>query len=189
MKRHFVVCRSGDGPASLEVRIKAEEEVLAEAFRAAEVSRLADPPHLEPCEPLSPVSSVIQSLAPAPPVPQAPPAAEPHLVPVCDQKPLLGSQAAIGQRNTHTADLKSAEQLMRSVSLLRNSARLQRFRISAEVFGKNITSQTCCNKHLTCICLHKFSLSQVLIRYQPRKYQYTWFEAFDNRSWEHSGAF
>ncbi|KAM9351967.1 putative ATP-dependent RNA helicase TDRD12 [Symphorus nematophorus] len=93
----------GDDPASLEVRIKAEEEVLAEAFRTAEVSRLADPPHLEPCEPLSPVSSVIQSLVPAPP------AAEPHLVPVCHQTSLLESQAAVGQRNTHTADLKPAE--------------------------------------------------------------------------------
>ncbi|XP_044049258.1 putative ATP-dependent RNA helicase TDRD12 isoform X2 [Siniperca chuatsi] len=102
---------SGDGPASLEVRIKAEEEVLAEVFRAAEVSRLADPPPLKPCEPLSPVSSMIQSLVPAPPVP---PAAEPHRVPVCDQKSLLASQAAIGQKNTHTADLKSAEQMMRN---------------------------------------------------------------------------
>ncbi|XP_070764009.1 putative ATP-dependent RNA helicase TDRD12 [Enoplosus armatus] len=108
------ISRSGDGPAPLEVRIKAEEEVLAEVFRAAKAGRLAHPPHLEPCEPLSPVSSMIQSLIPAPPVPQAPPAAEPHLVPVCDQKSLLASQAAIGQRNTHTADLKSAEQMMRN---------------------------------------------------------------------------
>ncbi|KAI3370727.1 hypothetical protein L3Q82_007106 [Scortum barcoo] len=86
---------SGDGPASPEVRIKAEEKVLAEAFRAAEVSRLAGPPHLEPHDPPSPVSSVIQS--------PAAPAAEPHLVPACDQK----------HRNSHTPDLKTAEQLMR----------------------------------------------------------------------------
>ncbi|XP_037622451.1 putative ATP-dependent RNA helicase TDRD12 isoform X4 [Sebastes umbrosus] len=166
---------SGDAPASLEVRINAEVEVLAEAFRAAEVSQLADLPHLEPCEPPSPVSSMIQSLVPAPPAAElhlvpappaaelhlvpappaaelnlvpappaaerhlvpappaaelhlvpappaaerhlvpAPPAAELHLVTVCDQKPLLASQAAVGQRNTHTADLKSAEQMMRIV--------------------------------------------------------------------------
>uniref|UniRef100_A0A8C4GVP4 RNA helicase n=1 Tax=Dicentrarchus labrax TaxID=13489 RepID=A0A8C4GVP4_DICLA len=93
------------GPVSQEVRIRAEEEVLAEACRAAKVSRLADPPHLEPRETLIPVSSVIKSLSPAPA--PAPPAAEPHPDPVCDQKSLSDSQ-----RNTHTADLTSAEQMM-----------------------------------------------------------------------------
>nr|XP_033490636.1 putative ATP-dependent RNA helicase TDRD12 isoform X1 [Epinephelus lanceolatus]XP_033490637.1 putative ATP-dependent RNA helicase TDRD12 isoform X1 [Epinephelus lanceolatus] len=97
---------SEDGPVSLEVRIKAEEEVLPKTFRAAEVSQLDDLPHLEPCEPLSPVSSVIQSLVPAPPTPAA---VELHLVPVCDQNGLLDSQAAFGQTNTHT------EQMMRIV--------------------------------------------------------------------------
>lgn len=106
MKQHSVVRRSGDARPSLEVRIKAEEEVLAEAFKAAEVSQLADPPQLEPCEPLGPVSS----MKPAPP---APPATEPHLVSVCDQKPLLDNQSA---------DLRSAEQTMRLVSLLRDSS-------------------------------------------------------------------
>ncbi|XP_059190875.1 putative ATP-dependent RNA helicase TDRD12 [Centropristis striata] len=95
----------GDGPVSLEVRIKAEEEVLAKAFTAAEV--LADLPHLEPFEPLSPVSSMMQSLVPAPP------AAELHPVSACDQKPLLNSHEAIGQRNTNTADLEPAEQMRR----------------------------------------------------------------------------
>ncbi|XP_039664374.1 putative ATP-dependent RNA helicase TDRD12 isoform X1 [Perca fluviatilis] len=110
------VTGSGNGPASLEVRIKAEEEVLAEAFRAAEANRLAqlphlaDIPHLEPCEPLNPVSPMTQSLVPEPPVPRAP---KLHLGPVCVQKTLSARQAAIGQRNTHTADLKSAEQIMR----------------------------------------------------------------------------
>uniref|UniRef100_UPI0037E94DDE putative ATP-dependent RNA helicase TDRD12 n=1 Tax=Semicossyphus pulcher TaxID=241346 RepID=UPI0037E94DDE len=104
---------SGDGLASLEVRNKAEEEVLAEAFRAAKVSRLTDPPQLEPCETLSPVSPMIQSLVPAPQVPQAPPAAEQNLIPVCDQTSLLTRPAAAGERNTHAADLKSAEQMMR----------------------------------------------------------------------------
>ncbi|XP_073327464.1 putative ATP-dependent RNA helicase TDRD12 [Pagrus major] len=97
-----------DGPGSLEVRIKAEEEVLAEAFRAAEVSQLDVPPQLEPCEPLSPASSVIQSLVPVPP------AAEHHLVPVCDEKSLPADPAAATQRNSHTADLKSAELMMRN---------------------------------------------------------------------------
>ncbi|XP_054475841.1 putative ATP-dependent RNA helicase TDRD12 isoform X2 [Anoplopoma fimbria] len=97
---------SGDGPASLEVRIKAEVEVLAEAVRAVEVSSMLDDlPLLEPCEPLSPVSPTIQSPVPEP---QAPPAANLHLVPVCDKKPLLDRQI-----NTHTADLRSAEQIMR----------------------------------------------------------------------------
>ncbi|KAM8751496.1 putative ATP-dependent RNA helicase TDRD12 [Acanthopagrus schlegelii] len=95
-----------DGPASLEVRIKAEEEVLAEAFRAAEVSQLAGLPQLEPCEPLSPTSSEIQSLVPAPPV------AEHHLVPVCEEKSLLADRAGATQRDGHTTDLKSAEMMM-----------------------------------------------------------------------------
>lgn len=128
--------------------MKAEEEVLAEAFRAAEVSRLTDPPPLEPCEPLILVSSVIQPLVPAPPVVQAAAAAaEPHLVPVCDEESLLVSQAATGQRNSHS-DLKSAEQMKRLVSLLRNwnskipqkmnwcLLRLQRFRIGTQALGK-----------------------------------------------------
>lgn len=128
--------------------MKSEEEVLAEAFRAAEVSLLADPPPLEPCEPLILVSSVIQPLVPAPPVLQAAAAAaaEPHLVPVCDEESLLASQAATGQRNSHS-DL-SAEQMMRLVSLLRNCnskipqkmnwclLRLQRFRIGTQALGE-----------------------------------------------------
>ncbi|XP_031135679.1 putative ATP-dependent RNA helicase TDRD12 isoform X2 [Sander lucioperca] len=107
---------SGNGPASLEDRIKAEEEVLAEAFRAAEANRLAELPHLadipplEPCEPLSPVFPVIRSLVPEPPVPRAP---KLHLVPVCVQKILSAGQTAIELRNAHTVDLKSAEQIMR----------------------------------------------------------------------------
>lgn len=107
-----------DGPESLEVRIKAEEELLAEAFRAAEVSQLAVLPELEPCEPPSPASSVIQSLVPVPPV------AEHHLVPVCDENSLLADWAAAAQRNSHTADLKSAELMMRLVCLLRNSEQI-----------------------------------------------------------------
>ncbi|KAG8012434.1 Pre-mRNA-processing ATP-dependent RNA helicase PRP5, partial [Nibea albiflora] len=100
----------GDGLTSPEV-VKAEEEILAEAFRAIEVSRLDDLPELEPCEPLSPESTVIQSMVSEPPVPQAPAAGEPHLVSACDQRSLLESQAPIKQKNTHTADLKSAEQI------------------------------------------------------------------------------
>lgn len=107
-----------DGPESLEVRIKAEEELLAEAFRAAEVSQLAVLPELEPCEPPSPASSVIQSLVPVPPV------AEHHLVPVCDENSLLADWAAAAQRNGHTADLRSAELMMRLVCLLRNSEQI-----------------------------------------------------------------
>ncbi|KAK9516144.1 hypothetical protein VZT92_024097 [Zoarces viviparus] len=84
------VSESGGGPASLEVRIKAEVEVLADAVRAAEVGRLADLPLLEP---LSPVSPTVRSPVPAPPGPEL------HLVPVCDQKPLLDRRAAVGQRD------------------------------------------------------------------------------------------
>ncbi|KAM7003443.1 putative ATP-dependent RNA helicase TDRD12 [Tautogolabrus adspersus] len=101
-----------DGPVSLEFRIKAEEDVLAEAFRAAEVSWLADPPQLEGCELLGSESPAIPSFVPAPPEPQKPPpAVEPNFVPVCDQAPLLSIQEAKAQRNT--SDLKSAEQMMR----------------------------------------------------------------------------
>lgn len=107
-----------DGPESLEVRIKAEEELLAEAFRAAEVSQLAVLPELEPCEPPSPASLVNQSLVPVPPV------AEHHLVPVCDENSLLADWAAAAQRNSHTADLRSAELMMRLVCLLRNSEQI-----------------------------------------------------------------
>lgn len=107
-----------DGPESLEVRIKAEEELLAEAFRAAEVSQLAVLPELEPCEPPSPASLVNQSLVPVPPV------AEHHLVPVCDENSLLADWAAAAQRNGHTADLRSAELMMRLVCLLRNSEQI-----------------------------------------------------------------
>ncbi|XP_034077670.1 putative ATP-dependent RNA helicase TDRD12 [Gymnodraco acuticeps] len=88
---------SGNGSVSLEVRIKAEQEALAEAVRAAE---LADLPQLEPCEPLSPDSSTIQSLVPVTPV------LDLHLAPASDQRPLMVSQSAAGQRNTHSADLR-----------------------------------------------------------------------------------
>ena len=92
-----VDCRSGDGSASLEVRIKAEEEVLAEAFRAAEVKKLAvpDAPHLMTYEP---VSSLNQFLVPAPPAPEV------QTVSVYDQK---------SPSDIQTADLGSAVQMMR----------------------------------------------------------------------------
>ncbi|XP_069575745.1 putative ATP-dependent RNA helicase TDRD12 [Brachyistius frenatus] len=94
-----------DGLPSLEVRIKAQEDVLAEAFRVAKVGTLADPdlPHLEPCEPLSP--STNQNLL------QAPPAPELHPDPPCDQKSQLEKQTDDGRTNSHPADLKSAEQM------------------------------------------------------------------------------
>ncbi|KAI9547393.1 hypothetical protein NQZ68_016942 [Dissostichus eleginoides] len=91
---------SGSGSVSLEVRIEAEQDVLAEAVRAAE---LADLPHLEPFEPLSPDSSTIQSLVPVTPVPAA---LDLHLAPVSDQRPLMVNQSAAGERNTHSADLR-----------------------------------------------------------------------------------
>lgn len=101
----FVDCRSQDGAASLEVRIEAEEEVLAEAFRAAEIRKLtaSDSPHLKTHEPLSPVSLLNQFLVPAPEV---------QTVSVYDQK----SPSDI-QRSIQTADLGSAVQMMRLVSL------------------------------------------------------------------------
>ncbi|GAA6227719.1 putative ATP-dependent RNA helicase TDRD12 [Lates japonicus] len=97
-----------DVSASLEIRIKAEEEVLAEVFRAAEVKKLSDPPQLEPCDQLSPGSSANQSLIPAPPEPEL------HLVPERDEKSPSDVQAADKQINNHTADLKSAEQMTRN---------------------------------------------------------------------------
>lgn len=119
MKQHRVVCRLGEGPTSLQAVIKAEEEVLAEAFRASEVSQLDDPPRLEPCEQLSPVSSVIQPVVPAPPVLLIAAAVEPHPVPMCEEESLLASQEPRGRRNSHAADLKSAEQMMRLVSAVK----------------------------------------------------------------------
>ncbi|KAK5927406.1 hypothetical protein CgunFtcFv8_012567 [Champsocephalus gunnari] len=89
---------SGNGSVSPEVRIKAEQEASAEAVRAAE---LADLPQLEPCEPLSPDSSTIQSLVPVTPVT---PVLDLHLAPAGDRRPLMVSQSAAGQRNTHSAD-------------------------------------------------------------------------------------
>ncbi|KAK5866824.1 hypothetical protein PBY51_011368 [Eleginops maclovinus] len=83
------ISECANGPVSLEVRIKEEEEVLAEAATLAE---LADLPPLNPCEPLRPDSSSIQSLVPAPPV------SDLHLAPVCDQRPLMVSQSATGQK-------------------------------------------------------------------------------------------
>nr|XP_019934149.1 PREDICTED: putative ATP-dependent RNA helicase TDRD12 [Paralichthys olivaceus] len=83
-----------DNSVSLEVRIKAEEEVLAEVFRAAEARKLSDPPQLEPLSPVSPMSHS--------PVP-APPASQLHLSDI---------QAADEQRYNHTPDLKSAKQMM-----------------------------------------------------------------------------
>ncbi|XP_069384015.1 putative ATP-dependent RNA helicase TDRD12 [Paralichthys olivaceus] len=85
-----------DNSVSLEVRIKAEEEVLAEVFRAAEARKLSDPPQLEPLSPVSPMSHS--------PVP-APPASQLHLSDI---------QAADEQRYNHTPDLKSASQMMRN---------------------------------------------------------------------------
>ncbi|XP_067446784.1 putative ATP-dependent RNA helicase TDRD12 isoform X3 [Thunnus thynnus] len=93
---------SGDGSASLEVRIKAEEEVLAEAFRAAEVKKLAvpDPPHLMTYEP---VSLLNQFLVPAPPAPEV------QTVSVYDQKSPSDIQTADQQTNIQTADLGSGD--------------------------------------------------------------------------------
>ncbi|KAM7415279.1 hypothetical protein PAMA_019888 [Pampus argenteus] len=101
------ISRLGDGAASLDVRIKAEEEVLAEAFRAAEIKKLAapDPPRLKTYEPLSPISSLNQFLVPAPP------AAEVQTVSVHDQKSLSDIQAADEQRSIQTAGSESAMQM------------------------------------------------------------------------------
>ncbi|XP_039989883.1 putative ATP-dependent RNA helicase TDRD12 isoform X2 [Xiphias gladius] len=98
----------GGVSVSLEVRIKAEEEVLAEVFRAAEVRKLADRPQLEPCEPLSPVSSMKQTPVPEPPAPEL------HLGPVFDQRSPSDIRAANEQRNNHISDLQSVEQKTRS---------------------------------------------------------------------------
>lgn len=64
--------RSNEGSASLEVRIKAKEEVLAEAFRAADIKKLAasDLPLPKTYEPPSLISVLNRLLAPtAPPTP------------------------------------------------------------------------------------------------------------------------
>ncbi|XP_035497182.2 putative ATP-dependent RNA helicase TDRD12 isoform X2 [Scophthalmus maximus] len=97
-----------DISVSLEGRIKAEEEVLAKVFRAAQARKLSDPPHIKPCDPLNPVSSVNQSPVPAPQAPKL------HLVPVCEEAALSDIQAAKEQRNNRTSDLKPAEQMRRN---------------------------------------------------------------------------
>ncbi|KAM7397264.1 hypothetical protein PAMP_020249 [Pampus punctatissimus] len=101
------ISRLGDGSASLDVRIKAEEEVLAEAFRAAEIEKLAapDPPRLKTYEPLSPISSLNQFLVPAYP------ANEVQTVSVHDQKSLSDIQAVDEQRSIQTAGSESAVQM------------------------------------------------------------------------------
>ncbi|CAB1459642.1 unnamed protein product [Pleuronectes platessa] len=96
-----------DNSLSLEVRIKAEEEVLAEVFRAAEARKLSDPPQLEPCQPSSPVSPMNHT-----PV-QAPLACHLSLIPVFEQEALSEIQAADEQRYNRSPDLKSAKQMMR----------------------------------------------------------------------------
>ncbi|KAL4003987.1 GDNF family receptor alpha [Sarotherodon galilaeus] len=80
--------RLADNITSLEdVRITAEEEVLANNFKAPDLS------------PLEAMRSGNQSLVPAP---------TDHLVPVCDQNSQSESEGGFGQRNT---DKKSAEQM------------------------------------------------------------------------------
>ncbi|XP_062246116.1 putative ATP-dependent RNA helicase TDRD12 [Platichthys flesus] len=96
-----------DNLLAIEVRIKAEEEVLAEVFRAAEARKLSDPPQLEPCEPLSPVGPMNQNQVPATP------ACHLRLIPVFEQECLPEIQAADEQRCNRTPDLKSAKQMMR----------------------------------------------------------------------------
>ncbi|XP_067349996.1 putative ATP-dependent RNA helicase TDRD12 [Channa argus] len=89
----------GGRSMSLEVRIKAEEVVLAGAFRAAEVKKLTEPPQLESCESLSPESSTNQSAEPAGP--------ELCPVPLGNHEALSDMWAVNEQRNSHTPDLKS----------------------------------------------------------------------------------
>uniref|UniRef100_I3JWX0 RNA helicase n=1 Tax=Oreochromis niloticus TaxID=8128 RepID=I3JWX0_ORENI len=80
--------KDDDNITSLEdVRITAEEEVLANNFKAPDLS------------PLEAMRSGNQSLVPAP---------TDHLVPVCDQNSQSESEGGFGQRNT---DKKSAEQM------------------------------------------------------------------------------
>ncbi|CAK6977923.1 putative ATP-dependent RNA helicase TDRD12 [Scomber scombrus] len=101
------VSGSDGGSASLEVRIKAEEEVLAEAFRATEIKKLAAPdlPRPKTHEPLSPVSTLNRFLIPATPAPQV------QTVSAHDQRSDI-VQAADEQRSIQTADLRSAVQRM-----------------------------------------------------------------------------
>uniref|UniRef100_A0A3Q0T222 RNA helicase n=1 Tax=Amphilophus citrinellus TaxID=61819 RepID=A0A3Q0T222_AMPCI len=91
------VCRPGDSWPSVKVRIKAEDGVLVNTFRVAEVKKLEAPdlPHLEPMSP----PSGNQSLVPTPKV---------HLGPVCGQNSQSESEADFGQRNTVK---KPAEQM------------------------------------------------------------------------------
>lgn len=86
--------RLGDNITSLkDVRITAEEEVLANNLKAPDLS------------PLEPMRSGNQSLVPAP---------TDHLVPVCDQNSQSESEGGFGQRST---DKKPAEQMERFVFL------------------------------------------------------------------------
>ncbi|XP_070686471.1 putative ATP-dependent RNA helicase TDRD12 [Pempheris klunzingeri] len=88
------VCRSGDGPLALEVRIKTQEDVLAEAFRAAGVGAPADLPHLESSEPPSLMSSASPGL---------------------EADPRLAVDQLDDQRTRQRADLRPAEQTISRV--------------------------------------------------------------------------
>ncbi|XP_029991466.1 putative ATP-dependent RNA helicase TDRD12 [Sphaeramia orbicularis] len=93
---------------------KAEEDILAEAFRAAEIGKpsAADPPYLKTHEPLSPLCIMNQSLIPASPVSQAAPAHEHDSVLVCDLDYLLNGQVVTEQTHPKTIDLISPERII-----------------------------------------------------------------------------
>ncbi|KAM3870210.1 putative ATP-dependent RNA helicase TDRD12 [Diretmus argenteus] len=94
---------SGDCTASPEVRVQAVDGVLAEAFSAAEVRRIAgvDPPRLQPQEPVGPASQPSQLPLPVPPAPEL------HQVPVCDQ---TNVEAETGEQRDHAAGPEPADQ-------------------------------------------------------------------------------
>ncbi|XP_047451385.1 putative ATP-dependent RNA helicase TDRD12 isoform X2 [Mugil cephalus] len=98
-----------DGLLSLEVKIKAEEGVLAEAFRDAECKEPAatDLLHLGSCDPLSKISSTSHSVVQASPEPEL------YHVPVCDPNSQLDNQTDNGQRTPQPADMKSDEPMDR----------------------------------------------------------------------------
>lgn len=89
----------------MELRIRAEEEVLTEALRAAEVAQLAEPTKTP--GPGSSLMSTIPELEAA--------TVEPLRVPGCGEESPASLQAADDQKDCRAADLKSAQQNMRFV--------------------------------------------------------------------------
>ncbi|KAF7646318.1 hypothetical protein LDENG_00189920, partial [Lucifuga dentata] len=109
-----VISGPDEGSASLEVRIKPVEEVLAEVFRAAEVRKpaAADAPHTATHEFVHAPPPSDQTLAPVPLDLPGPPAPDLHQVPACGPESPLDTRAA-GESSQTAAGLDAADHVVR----------------------------------------------------------------------------